>query len=585
MLGFENTLFYINQPCKKLRKDDDPSTKNITNYFVPLPKPVDKPFSPPRSNNIMDYFRKTPLAQETTTSSQKCSLLQSKELQSSTCEEVSPKINRVPRQKRTRKAMEAMEKEEQDVLANTCILESPDKSPTKKGVSLTLQTNNEIHIDNKPSKSQNTTDTSADERKAKDGVQNPKRKNLATQNQTDCNFVNDKASPQGDKCRIKSAVRRNRKANVSQSETCNTEEDQSLRDASMEVNVDETSVLGCSTITVSFEEFLESQTKNVDQVAPETKSDTFAVESSKATSCMDTVDLVAVVSPRTFTVQAEVHPISPDHKSVKSTQLKVASIFTRNKKDSQMRDVSKPSSDNPQVNTDILPDLIRKSNVVLHEDDLELDVVESSSTPKCTQEERKQFMNAFKQPGLDGSKGKPSKGQSKSKPVKENASETTEPEKKANEPDPDPPILEQSTEQQKPKGVGKKRGRKSVKKGQMDQPEEVPVTPKQDEPPTTELETKCTSVDDGDKQKALRRSTRGQTIRRTPSLSNRIPSPRKTKGREKAEASAACHLDDVAQASTPKSQRLKRNVYRAEMLFPLDKRESPIRYITPPDCV
>ncbi|KAK3532505.1 hypothetical protein QTP86_018519 [Hemibagrus guttatus] len=579
--------FEATQPCKKSRKDDEPppaTPKTITNYFLPLPKPVDKPFSPPRSNNIRDYFRKPATAQEKTTCSQKSSPLQSKEIQSFTYEEVSPKVSRVPRQKRTRKAKEKQnklrEEEEQEMLTDNCILESPDELLTKEGGSPSVQTNNENCVDEEPLKSKNATDTSTDERKAK--VQNPKRKNLASQNQTDDNFVDDDASAQEDKCRVKkSAVRRNRKANVGQSETCNAEQDQSLHDASMEVNVDEMSVLSCSTITVSFEEFLQSQMQNQDEVAADTKSDACAAESSEVKSCTDASDPVtAAVSPRTLTVQAEVHPISPNHETVKSPQLKVASIFTKNKKDSQLKDSKKPSSDNPQVSTDILPGLKRKSNVVLHEEDLELAVVESSSTPKCTQEERKQFMNAFKRPGLDGSKGKPSKGLSKSKPAKENASETTEPEKKADETDPDPTVSEQSTEQQKTKGGGKKRGRKSVKKDQTDQSEEVPVTPKPDEPPASvEVENKTGSVDDSEKQcvKELRRSTREQTRRQAASAPERNPSPCKTRSREKAETSAASHQDDVIHASTPKSHRVKQNVYKAEMLYPLNKRESPIR--------
>lgn len=505
-------------------------------------------------------------------------------------------MSRAPRQKRTRKTKEKQnelkeedEEEEQDVLADNCILESPDESLIKEGGSPSVQTNNENCTDEEPLKSKNATDTSTDERKEK--VQNPKRKNSASQSQTDDNFVNDDddASAQEDKCRVKkSAVRRNRKANVGQSETCDTEQDQSLHDASMEVNVDEMSVLSCSTVTVSFEEFVQSQMQNPGEVAADAKLDTCAAESSEANPCTDASHPVIVaVSPRTLTVQAEVHPISPDHEMVKGPQLKVASIFTRNKKDSQLKDSKQPSSDNPQVSTDVLPGLKRKSNVVLHEEDLELAVVESSSTPRCTQEERKQFMNAFKQPGLDGSKAKPSKGLSKSKPAKENASETAEPEKKANETDPVPTVSEQGTEQQKAKAVGKKRGRKSVKKDQTDQSEEVPVTPMQEEPPASvEVENKTSSGDVGDKQcvKELRRSTREQTCRQAAPAPERNPSPRRTRSREKAETPAASHQDDVTPTSTPKSHRVRKNVYKAEMLYPPDKRESPIRY-APPGCV
>ncbi|KAI5091676.1 ATPase family AAA domain-containing protein 5 [Silurus meridionalis] len=593
--------FEVTQPCKKLRKDEEPlsppppaATKTITNYFLPLPKPVDKPFSPPRSNSFIDYFRKTPPAQEKTTSSQKASPLQTKELQSPSFEEACPKASKVQRQKRTRKPKEKLklqEEEEQDVLSKNCILENnPDESTMKKEGCLPSfgsdtsprlsPINTEICLDEEPLDSRNAADVSADDRKAKDGLQNPKSKNLATHNQGE-DLNEDNASPQEDMSRVKKcAMRRNRKAQVSRSELSTTEHEQSLHDASMEVNVDETSVLNCSTVTVSFKDFLQSQIQSEDEVAADSKSDTCAAESSDVKSCMDVIDSVAAVSPRTLMVQAEVHPISPDYEAVKGPQLKMASIFTRNKKESQVKDSKKSSSDNPQMNTSILPDLKRKSNVVLQEEDLELAVLEYNSTSKCTQEERKQFMNAFKQPSQDGSKVKTSKVLSKLKPAEESASETAEPEKKEDESSPDLTTPEQCTEQKKPDCVGKKRGRKkSVKKGQTDQSEEVPVTPNQDELlALTEIENKSDSVEGSSKQcvKELRRSTRDQTRRQAAPTPERNPFPRKTRSHKKDETSAACQ-DDVTQASTPKSTRHKKNVYMAEMLSPSNKHGSPIR--------
>lgn len=573
------------QPCKKLRKDDDPPpapTKSITNYFLPLPKPVDKPFTLPRSNSIVNYFRKTPPALE-----RQSRPLQSKELQPSICEDVSPRTSRAPRQKQTRKAKGKPnkvqeEEEEQDVLTDNYILEIPDESIIKGEGSVSLlgsnpaalvsQINHEICLDEECLKSDKTTDVGAGDRKPKS--QNRKSKNLATQSLSGDNFSKEDALSQENKGSVKKcAVRRNRKANFSQSETCNAENEQSVHDASMEVNVEKSSVLGCSTITMSFEEFLQSQMQ--DEVAAESKSDS-AAESSEVKSCVDASNLVATSSPRTLTVQAEVHPMSPDHESVKGPQLKVASIFTKNKKE-------KPSSDDPQANTDVLPDPKRKSNVVLHEEDLELAVVESGSTPKCTQEEKKKFMNAFKQPFLDGSKGRPSKGLSKSKPGKDNASEISEPENKPDETNPDLATAELCTEQKKAKGTGKKKGRKPVTKGKAEKCEEVPVAPEHDKCPAKDREkekankTDSTHEHNGQSVKELRRSTRDQTRKQGAAGPETKPSPRKTRNRRKAETSAALQ-DDAAEAPTPKSLRRKKSVYRAEMLSPLETRESPIRW-------
>lgn len=45
--------------CKKRRKDDDRSCETITKYLSPIGKTGDRVFSPPKSSNILDYFRKT----------------------------------------------------------------------------------------------------------------------------------------------------------------------------------------------------------------------------------------------------------------------------------------------------------------------------------------------------------------------------------------------------------------------------------------------------------------------------------------------------------------------------------------------
>ena len=64
---------------------------------------------------------------------------------------------------------------------------------------------------------------------------------------------------------------------------------------------------------------------------------------------------------------------------------------------------SPPNQNNDDSPAAALP-VKRKSNVVLLEEDLELAQVDSQSTTtaKCSQAERKQFMSAFKQPSLDG---------------------------------------------------------------------------------------------------------------------------------------------------------------------------------------
>uniref|UniRef100_A0A8B9LE45 ATPase family AAA domain containing 5a n=2 Tax=Astyanax mexicanus TaxID=7994 RepID=A0A8B9LE45_ASTMX len=601
--------FEATQPCKKLRKDDDlPPTKTITNYFMPLPKSVEKPFSPPRSNNIMDYFRKTSPAQENIVSSQKCSPLQSAKPVGG--EEASAKLGRAPRQKRSRKQTkeqnklqeeEEEQKEQEDALNDDCILlGSSSDSLLKEGGNLSMfgsdtaallsQISGDICLDEESPKRKNNRETSANGGKVKDVLCNRKSKNPSMDGD---GLTNDDASPvEGNGRTIKTVVRKSRKARVSQSDSC-TEHDQSLANASMDVNVDETSVLNRSTVTVSFEDFLHSQSQGEEEDPADPEPNKHGAEiCSGAKSCESNEVVIAApqVSPRTLTVQAEVHPISPNQESAKSPEMKVASIFSRKKKDCQAKDSKiSSSSSTPQVTADILPDLKRKSNVVLQEEDLELAVVESSSTPKCTQEERKLFMNAFKQPGMDGSKAKTSKASAKTKPVQEKATEIVEkePDEKADESKPDEQASAEQNQSTEPKSsgrVGNKRSKKSGKKKQNKTSEEAPESTQKQEnlPSSVEKDTECPqsgSADDQESQppKEVRRSSRESTRRQAvPSVPERKASPRRTRSQEKVKEPTVSQ-DEPALPSTPKPLRSKKSVYRAEMLCPPDKKESPIR--------
>ncbi|KAL7829690.1 hypothetical protein AOLI_G00305750 [Acnodon oligacanthus] len=583
--------FEATQPCKKLRKDDDPlPTRTIRNYFVPLRKAVEKPFSPPRTSNIMDYFTKTSPAQEKIGTPQKHSPVQSTE--SVRCQDVSAKLGRTQRQKRLRKPKEQnkLQEEEQEVLPENCAaFGSPGESLVKDSsnssvlgsdtAALLSQISNDICVEEESLKRKNNTETCAADRKVKDLLQTRKSKKVNNQSRAGDNLDNDNRSPGEEEGRnIKSVVHKSRKARISQSDSC-AEQEKSLHDVSLEVNVEENSLLNSSTITVSFEDFLQSQSKEDEKDTVDTEPNTCAAENlSDASSCNDVSDLVVAtpqVSPRTLTVQAEVHPLSPNHETSKSPEVKVASIFSRR---SQVKDSKTSSSASPQVTADILPDLKRKSNVVLLEEDLELAVVESSSTSKCTQEERKQFMNAFKQPCLDGSKCKTSKSSGKIKHVQEKAPETAEkePDEKAVE----NKLDETSSEQNGASSVGNKQCRKTGKKRRTDTSEEVPTPPPAHEelPTSVEVITESGSVDDGETKpaKEVRRSTRESTRRQAAPVPERNTSPRKTRSQEKAEKSTVSQ-DDPALVCTPKSLKPKKSVYRAEMLSPSSKKGNPIR--------
>lgn len=559
-----------------MKKDDDlVPTRTITNYFMPLTKTVGKPFSPPRSNNIKDYFQKTPPAQEKISSVKKSSDVHSSE--SSSSQDTSAKPIGALKQKRTRKIKLQNKLHEQDILGfdDAIITDRPCESMVREEGSLAVcgsdteallsQIGSEICLDVESLKCKNSTQPSEDEKKV----------NKLTVQST----AGDNLGKEGKGRTKKSVVRTNRTVKVSESEGC-IEEEGSLQNTSLEVTVNETSVLNCSTITVSFEDFVQSQVHKNEDISTDFNSDECAAKllhESKSFIDVNNVELaVPHVSPRTLTVQAEVHPVSPE--LVKSPQLRMASIFTRNKKSRMVDDKIVTT---PQVAADVLPDHRRKSNVVLYEEDLELAVVESGSPTKCSQEERKQFMNAFKQHGSDGSKAKMSKSSGKLKQeTQENTPDIMQPDGKTDDKNSDQIKQKQGTDNNINSGMKRKtkKSLKKVKKGSATQEE---ISPNQDDQHTpTELGNVKDPVADSDMSdaKVLRRSTRTPTRRQTTSVPDTDPSPRKTRRQGKAEI-LAVSPNSVLQASTPKSCRTKSSVYRAEMLSVVDKQGSPIRYV------
>lgn len=549
-----------------MRKDGDaPSVRTITNYFAP--KTVEKPFSPPRSNNIMDYFKKTSPAQEM----KSCSL-KAKENSPQPSEQVSHEVSGKPvrgqGQKRTRKTKDKKKSKEEDLQVITddvVLIESPGESKESETSGLPDQTCPDYK---ESTLRKNATEDDSNALTVNNSVESSEKKPLLKKNG-------------GNK---KSAVRRNRKVKVDCEETkeCDGDAQEPVCDTKPEECADKKK----NTVTISFVDFMHNQSleEEVEESNAVSKTDT-AETSSEMKICNNSSDSAVgplQVSPRTLTIQAEVHPISPDHhESLKvSKDFKVASIFSRNKK-SQSKDEKRLSDPMPEVKPDVLPDLKRKSNVVLFEEDLELDVVESSSNPKSTEAERKQFMNAFKQPILDGIKNKPNKGQSKTSQVQEQVLESAEkePEERTIEKKPEVTSSEKNEETKSCSDDKKEQVRKSGKKRQAKKAKsKQDTTQKPEETPTeieVEKEKESSPTEDDNPEKAvreLRRSTRDLSRRQSAAV------PQKKEKQENAVK------DDETQntpypslASTPKAQRPRRGIYRAEILCPPDTKCSPIR--------
>jgi len=131
-----------------------------------MPKPVEKPFSPPRSNNIMDYFKRTSPAQEI----KSCSLVakeNSPEPSEQGSREVPGKPIRGQGQKRTRKAKDHKKSKEegaQIVTDDVVLIESTSESAIKEKdiVVVSAQACNDAFSNKESGVRKNTTEADPD---------------------------------------------------------------------------------------------------------------------------------------------------------------------------------------------------------------------------------------------------------------------------------------------------------------------------------------------------------------------------------------------------------------------------------------
>ncbi|XP_072225117.1 ATPase family AAA domain-containing protein 5 isoform X2 [Leuresthes tenuis] len=595
------------QPCKKPRKDGgSPVVKTITNYFSPVPKPVEKPFSPPRSNNIMDYFsRKTSSSsssKEKTTppeqSKENCQMSQSAE------NNTEPEGGKRPSQRRVRKTSRAARKlmaaesisstdesscliveESQgmtdsaaDVVRSYGILGSETAALLSKfsaeacgkggasGIADSKTVGDELAQRDEPQE---------DGSECEDGV-----KSEPTLNTTETSPV---ASTRDDVKQVKTAVRKAGRRQQKEAKHPEPEEmkaESSLCDDNMEADVDEASQLNNSTVKISFEDFVRSQNRGAieEDIEDDVSKTTAEVEElnsghldiSKVEENAGSAVPSVQISPRTVTIQAEVHAVSPKQEAVKAVG-KVASIFTRRKgATSPAEMVSSPLTE--AGNRLSSPTFKRRSNVVLQEEDLELAVLESESTPKSSEAERKQFMSAFKQPSVEGAKTKPVKSQGKQK-ILDASDKLTE----------DDSVIPACVEQvsQENKAAKKKPARKGRNKAKEEN-DAVTTSPAG----TAGEETAAAVIETDDKSEeppsvpAVRRSRREAAVRQTPQTTPATPvrkSRRKNESSKDSGAGSVLPQDSPANTSTPRTRKSKHGVFAAEVLCPPDAEESPIR--------
>uniref|UniRef100_A0A8C7SVW3 ATPase family AAA domain containing 5a n=1 Tax=Oncorhynchus mykiss TaxID=8022 RepID=A0A8C7SVW3_ONCMY len=569
------------QPCKRSCKDAHaPPVKMITNYFSPVPKPMEKPFSPPRSNNIMDYFSRktTPVREKGSTPEQtKENRLGPQPSESPASLDSPVRLPVKPRQKQGRKPSKVARQlqetdadvgsteteecvvlegpgDEGNVVSSSCGFLGSDTAALLAQFSADAGMAGDTCGKNDPG-------AACPEKAQKDHhpkVYSKKRAPLKKKESRD----GSPKIPRKDKVTVS-------KAKAKQQEDKETEEyvpevqeaELSLCDASLEVNVGEASQLNGSTVTISFEDFLQTQGQGEEKVGEKSRVDPEPEDTLDVPKAKELCPLQ--ISPRTLTIQAEVHTISPSHEPVLVAEKKIASIFSREKEGSLAPVVVKTASfPHPQSRLELLPAPKRRSNVVLQEEDLELSVVESeSSTPKCSQTERKQFMSAFKQPA------KPGKGPGK-QPVDKALGEAVEEENHSAAP----------TEEQPGKNAAKKKPQRRGRKKALEQ-ESVPSPAAQED--HVPMETDAVETDSKPKGESnteakpgaeptpstpttVRRSTREAPCRQTPVVDPVTP-VRKTK-KERVKDVAAVTVDCPVQMSTPKSDKSRHRLFRAQMM-------------------
>ncbi|XP_040919158.1 ATPase family AAA domain-containing protein 5 [Toxotes jaculatrix] len=594
------------QPCKKSRKDGgSPVVKTITNYFSPVTKPVEKPFSPPRSSNIMNYFnRRAPSSKEKTSSPE-----QSKEnCQTSKSAEkhASPEATvKQPSQKRGRKTIKAARKlVEAETVSSTeevscLIVEEPHEGKgsaaevtSSCGVlgsetaTLLAQFSAEAFLTAGTS-GRSATMTVSGEQAVKDEDGSRCGNGVKLTPEVKSNPLSP-VVPLRDKAKqVKTAARNSRKKlqqEAKQPESEEGEAESSLCDVSMEINVDGASQLNNSTVTISFEDFVRSQSQ--DEGEENTEDELGKEEESKIATEAEEIGTDRLenlgsgvsslqVSPRTVTIQAEVHVVSPKQEAAKAVG-KLASIFNKRKGTTSPAEVlSSPHTEAGHQLPSTSLTVKRKSNVVLQEEDLELAVLESESMPKCSEAERKQFMAAFKQPSLDGSKTKPVKSQGKQKQPGEKNLDAGD--KVAEEDSVNPPSVEQVPAASEENNVTKRKPARKGSKKAKEENKEVTTSPAA--APAEETLATIPDVDDKKEEPSvpsLRRSRREAVVRQAPETTPATPIRKTRKQNEKKDAAPAVPESHV-KMSTPKARKSKHGVFVAEMVFPPGTKESPIR--------
>ncbi|XP_036310105.1 ATPase family AAA domain-containing protein 5 isoform X2 [Pipistrellus kuhlii] len=418
---------YEIEACKKRRRDDDrSSSETITKYLSPVEKTGDRVFSPPKSSNIMDYFRKTSPTNEKTQLARECKIKSSAPLPADI-----GKDGKIPLE-----MFSNIEFKKRRRTVNLSHQLSNIKPENESPIEINSDDSKEdSSLNNDVVESSTFVSHTQPVEILAESIQDNKNQSSIVASKRSSKKVNPKLGTTENDC--KNLRKRKRQEIIDLSESLPLAEELNLlkkdcKDSKQIIpslineiesttdDITKPAQLNDGTITVSYEEFLRSHKENkLEQIPDSPMSICVPSETvegrvtSGCTSDPETCDISQQAPFKTVTVLAQVHPIPP-----KKTG-KIPSIFLKQKQLEMESSLSDPENEQTIQK--------RKSNVVIREEELELAVLEAASSeavkPKCTPEERQQFMKAFRQPASDALKSGVKKSDKQKEPDEKSSSE------------------------------------------------------------------------------------------------------------------------------------------------------------------
>ncbi|XP_054987763.1 ATPase family AAA domain-containing protein 5 [Sorex araneus] len=399
---------YDRKACKKQKKDDDTlSCKTIRKYLSPVGKSGDRIFSSPKPSNILDYFRKSSPTNEQTRSAKECKINTHIPLPAHRGKDLKTPLEMFSntefkrRRKRVHQRNDIQPKNELpiEIISDDSTEGSlnPDFVESSTSVCLYNKHVEELaeYVADIPNQSSTSTSRSSESVNPTERTTKSACKKLRKRKHKDVIELSESFLGAEGLCLKKNGEESEQRRLSPTKEIDSTENYLNSGDT-----VTETPQFNERTITVSYEEFLKSHTEMQEHIPDSTVSTCIhsdAIEEAVKGGCTDDREACEIsqqVCSKIVTVLAQVHPVPP-----KKTG-KIPAIFLKQKQLEMETSLSDPENEQTVQK--------RKSNVVIREEELELAVLEAGSSeavkPKCTLEERQQFMKAFRQPGSDAFK-------------------------------------------------------------------------------------------------------------------------------------------------------------------------------------